>query len=74
MSAIEMFNKLGFVLRVKNEEKIIYVCIENDDLYISFDLLEQYIGGMPYYDFLCDMPMLQAMNKQVEELGWNNDN
>lgn len=71
--AQEMFEKLGYSLRDKNEyiteSQIIYdkgnsFC----SIYFDFDKTIDTSGR------IIDLDLLQAINKQVEELGWVNDN
>lgn len=70
MNAKEMFKKLGFyeemscvggskIWCVDEETKIIFDAFDHEIL-----LLE--VGCLP-------LEVLQAINKQVEELGWNNE-
>lgn len=71
MKANEMFMELKFRQIKNNNAMIVYVDIENDDFYITFYKLDKAIGGMGQtYDYYCDISMLKAINKQVEELGW----
>lgn len=69
MSAKEMFGKLGYRQK-KNDYTITYI---NNDEYIMFNLYKKEydyvvrgVKAIPYNNQL-----LQAINKQVEELGWN---
>lgn len=79
MSAKEMFERLGYVQEIwcfEDENKIdeiIYYCDFKFASNITFELNGKCIkvhrknrnrAGW------CDVPMLQAINKQVEELGW----
>ena len=72
MKAKEMFEELGFEYQ-ENEINIKYYkeytdCYdESYILEIDFRLIEKKI----YSDFSIDMHLLKAINKQVEELGWN---
>lgn len=74
MSAREMFEELGFEYK-KSDFSISYYkeFRDYDDetyiLDIDFRLFEKKISN----DFSIDMPLLKAINKQVEELGWNNE-
>ena len=79
MSAKEMFKKLGYK---KNNEfkKINIISYYNEKLNwrIDFDNRFHCITGIYYNDdkefergYVIDMKELQAINKQVEELGWN---
>ena len=71
-SAKEMFEELGFEYK-KSDFSITYYkeFRDYDDecyiLDINFRLFEQEIST----DFSIDMRLLKAINKQVEELGWN---
>lgn len=71
-SAKEMFEELGFEYK-KSDFSITYYkeFRDYDDecyiLDIAFRLFEQEIST----DFSIDMRLLKAINKQVEELGWN---
>lgn len=71
MKAREMFEELGFEYQ-ENEITIRYFKEfrdYDDDSYtldIDFRLIEKKI----YSDFSIDMRLLKAINKQVEELGW----
>ena len=71
MSAKEMFEELGFEYS-KNEFSIRYYkeFRDYDDSYtldIDFRLIEEKL----FSDFEIDIRLLKAINKQVEELGWN---
>lgn len=57
-----------------DDELLIYKNIYNEDLNVIFYKRYKAVGGMPYYDYYCDMPMLKFINKQVEELGWLDEN
>ncbi len=65
MKAKEMFEKLGF----KEDFHIAYIKYHNEeeDKYIWFDKAAKTIEIM----FDINMDLLKAINKQVEELGWN---
>ena len=67
-----MFIDLNFK-QYSNERVIEYIDIFNTDFHITFYLIEKVISGNQTYDYVCDIKMLQAINKQVEELGWNNE-
>ena len=70
MSAKEMFKKLGFNQFICCPvEKQDYIEYQNDDNYIWFYPDTKTIEIR--FDFNIDI--LQAINKQVEELGWNNE-
>lgn len=79
MSAKEMFKKLGYKKLPKKYNKYI-ICYEKqidvigslkpriEIIKILFHLSTQTIQFAPYYRY--SMKELQAINKQVEELGW----
>ena len=73
MSAKEMFMEMDYKCIKDNEEELVYRDIYNEDLYICFLKKFKVITGLPTYDCFCDMKLLKAYNKQVEELGWNNE-
>lgn len=82
MTAKEMFEKLGYEYHQYDSEEII--CIKQDRqwrekgrILLSFDLPNKTIefgfkgkisGNLPVF---IDILELQAINKQIEELGWN---
>lgn len=74
MTAKEMFEKLGYEYR-KSDFSITYYkeFRDYDDetyiLDIDFRLFEKKISS----DFDINMDLLKAINKQVEELGWDNE-
>ena len=82
MNAKEMFEKLGYKVLVNNKNTLEYLKQTEDEKYtITFDKKYKFIGH--YYEQyskfnnmwtyeLCDLTLeeLQAINKQVEELGW----
>lgn len=75
MSAKEMFEELGYKLDINNEKELLY----RKTCYGSIG--EFYFRIWFYKDFKTfeiskrsneiDMPLFQAINKQIEELGWN---
>lgn len=80
MTAKEMFEELGLYLDIEtNEQQVVYSKnILNKNTFgfvgantITFDIEMESI----YLDGVDDVSMLllKAINKQVEELGWNND-
>ena len=71
-TADEMFSKLGYAIKIDNEEEIIYLCIGNEELDIRFFKKYKVIAGTPTYDYFCDMPLLQAINKKCKELRMEN--
>jgi len=71
MKAKEMFKKLGYEER---EETTSMTCIKS---YINYSRMD-----IVYFDYdkqidigmrMLTLDLLQAINKQVEELGWNNE-
>ena len=80
MSAKEMFEKLGYELVFENEEVLRYR--KNKMLDVEFWKVYEKITGekMKKYihistvrngSYFMSLELLQAINKQVEELGWN---
>lgn len=67
MTAREMFEKLGFTLEVDVKE---YTKYKNGNCSIVFDKLTKEVLTLIFY---INMQVLKAINKQVEELGWQND-
>ena len=70
MSAKDMFEELGYRITKNDDRDVIYICIENEDLYIEFDKKYKVVDGCPTDDYFCDMPLLKAINQQCKELGW----
>lgn len=66
MSAKEMFEELGYKYEFNNKYNIRYYNVKKDN-YIWFDLQLKTLEISEY----CNLEELQAINKQVEELGWN---
>lgn len=80
MSAKEMFEELGYELRShKNIIRYVNKQYVSDWNYIDFNLKEKtiYAHIMSDSPFTPDSPLelnlkeIQAINKQIEELGWN---
>lgn len=70
MSAKEMFKNLGFKQFIGTSTKWKdYIEYQNEDKYIWFYPDSKTIEIK--FDF--DVKTLQAINKQIEELGWNDD-
>lgn len=82
MSAKEMFEELGYKLKYKNKYKIMYIkpdvflnAVLPLDLYQYYkiiinrkdEIIEKYGSAITFEE-------IQAINKQVEELGWLNAN
>lgn len=75
MSAKEMFEELGYEYDIK-KTRITAKLYDRDDVLsinISFHTINKRISIDCLGDAL-DMDELQAINKQVEELGWKNEN
>lgn len=80
MTAKEMFEKLGYKLR--NCRDFIYYLKTKDCLHfkvITFYTNKKIVNfqrvvGIEEKEFNLTPKILQAINKQVEELGWNNEN
>ena len=70
-TAKEMFEELGYEPFGKNSK---YICYRKNMWFIEFDLDQKCIlTSKPNTTFnLITFEELQAINKQVEELGWNN--
>jgi hypothetical protein len=83
MSAKEMFEKLGYEIDEENDREILYKMKWeiSDTYYVSFNLeyknFECFVISdspfEPVKSFEVDLDLLQAINKQIEELGWNNE-
>ena len=73
MKAKEMFEKLGYKLFINADTEICYMSKENK-WFISFYLDEKVIqcSENDFYTTSIGITLeeLQAINKQVEELGW----
>lgn len=81
MIAKEMFEELGYDLDEENDKEILYKMKWeiSSTYYVSFDLknknIECYYFASdspftPAESFAVDLDLLQAINKQIEELGW----
>lgn len=70
MSAKEMAIDLDMKVCRDDENELVYKNIYNEDLYVTFYKKDKAVGGNPYYDYFCDMPMFKFINKQIKELGW----
>ena len=81
MSAKEMFEKLGYEIDEQYNKEILYKMKWeiSTTYYVSFDLEHKWfecfiISDSPFEpskSFAIDIDLLQAINKQVEELKWN---
>lgn len=82
MSAKEMFEELGYEQRIEGNIICYYRLIEIPKKYGWWRILDS-INFLPKNDFMVEntitaskninLEELQAINKQVEELGWNNE-
>ena len=72
-TAKDMFEELGFEQKINNENVLMYVRDLQEDYRISviFWLGWERIHFRNNYDEELSMKLLKAINKQVEELGWN---
>ena len=69
-SAKEMFEKLGYMQREEHYSETALIVYTNGKDYIYFDYDKKFSKeGFGTFSFI-DMKLLQAINKQVEELGW----
>lgn len=86
MSAKEMFKKLGYSELIKHKSYMFYIkplkietfedepFYENDEIHLEFNFNEKSVNKTYGDDNTsCNITMeeLQAINKQVEELGWD---
>lgn len=76
-----MFEKLGYDIDEENNKEILYKMKWeiSSTYYVSFGLINKsiecfcFISDSPFTpaeSFAVDLDLLQAINKQVEELGW----
>ena len=78
MTAKEMFEKLGYGVRYSKSEKsnITFITVENDNVEIKIS-----DKGLVIFENKCncflgvctDFELMKAINKQIEELGWDNE-
>jgi hypothetical protein len=72
-TAKEMFEELGYELFEEKDSRYI-TYVYHDRYIIQFDLIMQnfyaYEDNMDMQYIGVDMKMLQAINKQCEEMGW----
>lgn len=66
MTAKEMFEKLGYNKVVSNEYLIEYTNCEITKKVVFYKNLKEVLS----YETTLTIPLLKAINKQVEELGW----
>lgn len=74
MKAKEMFEKFGYTKLEKHDDigdYIEYISNDEDCDCITF-YCDNKIFCIGEY-VLCNVKLLQAINKQIEELGWNNE-
>lgn len=79
-TAKEMFERLGYKTHVHNDEELTYR-YERERIihYIFFDKKDKSVSQSIYLDkkfagsTAINMERLQAINKQVEELGWKDE-
>lgn len=84
MKAKEMFEELWYELEDNNEFEIRYFnkCFISDTKYIIFDKANKVVNNFivsdspfePARDLPLNTNLLKAINKQIEELGWNEEN
>lgn len=82
-TAIEMFEELGYKYDLIDEENFVYainyqnytLCVAFDKKYKCYSLYKM-SGGFPAFSCepfgFVDMKLNKAIQKQIEELGWNN--
>ena len=72
-TADEMFKKLGYKKQYENENIYYYMDVDLKDNYIVFETGYKSFTKISCYHDAGDITMqeLQAINKKVEELGWN---
>ena len=72
-SAKEIFIDLDFKESLNDERFLSYRDIRDEDFWVIFDKKDKTICCYQTHDYNFDFKMLKAINKQVEELGWNNE-
>lgn len=73
MTAKEMFIDLNFRCVRNDDNYITYRDIENEDFYVYFDKTLKVVNSFQTYDYNFNFKMFKAINKQIEELGWDNE-
>lgn len=78
MSAKDLFQKLNYFQSSEDGEDELVYNLHSEDVenyrYISFHKIFKYIEMDDWTgNFQLSMQELQVINKQVEELGWNNE-
>lgn len=73
MSAKEMFEELGYIHKyLNNSHRIEYFLNRDDEFHFVFTKIIFYKRLKKIYiDGILTLKELQAINKQIEELGWN---
>ena len=80
MSVKEMFEELGYTQSFfgSKDNKCMIYNLKDGDTYIMFKPSTKeikycgvFINKVDCVNFSMDMKLLQAINKQIEELGWN---
>lgn len=82
MTATQMFRGLGYILTGNNSEKLIYWKDKCEDCerakFIIFKKnykkVLPVLSGKEGYSFSLSIEELKAISRQIEELGWYNDN
>ena len=74
MKAKEMFERLGYGDYFNNGLRITYSNFDKECKMIEFDLKKKQLIFADDSEEIFELSLeeLQAINKQVEELGWNN--
>ena len=75
MNAKEMFEELGYTLEVNNKKKLRYRNFENDNLSLieiyKKDKVVWFGNADIHYEIEITFEEFEALQKQIEELGWN---
>lgn len=69
MSAKEMFEELGYVEDEKRTSMCAIKVYEN--IKTGHRIYFDYDKKIDYWGAIIDLTLLKAINKQIEELGWN---
>ena len=67
MKAREMFEELGYTKIVNNDFLLEYTNYEITKKVVFYKKIKEVLS----YEETLTMPLLKAINKQIEELGWN---
>lgn len=78
MSAKEMFEEMDLFPYQYTDtmwEDVLEYSNKTKTINVKFYLFNRYVDVQSEHGFsiFIDMPLLKAINKQVEELGWNNE-